>query len=943
MRVESVTVRAFGPFHGERLDLARGLTVVAGPNEAGKSTWHAAVRAAICGLPRRRGRPTSAEQEFADLHRPWDRPGEWSVAARLALDANERRVEIRQDLGERLDSTAIELPIGRTVSDEILTDGSPDASRWLGLDRDAFAATVCVDQADILAVTRAAGSLQQHLQRAAATRGSDATAAEAIDRLRRFRSEQVGLDRPNAVRPLRQATEWRDGARRVLEDARRQHDEYLRLAADADEARLAHTRALLRLRVVEAAAARHDATEVAERARRARALATRHPAEPDGAPERDRLADEVAAAIGGWIGRPAVPVLQGPTASELDAQLQALPEVPPGDLAVDAVVREAREAWIAARDAVLLLGDEPAVPPGPGVGLSSAELGSLVADLEARAPDVDPALQPVRDVARARKQTAERTRSLAGLGALAAGVLAAILAVVGMYPLAAAGAVVAVAVAAAYVRARGTAALAADDLRQAEAGLAPWNLARAAADARRADAVSRLAAAGVPDPLPSTVRALAAEAAAAEAATRARAEWEDRTTLAERRVGEAESRLRAALFSRGVQTGDGVGASFRDYEAACAQRAALMAEASRAAALASALASRHQAEAQTQAVLQATATARAALVRCASLADCPTDGRSEDALVEALRAWQRRRAEDLRVAAEGRTEWEQLQAILGGRSVEELELVATALARAAEERERELAALITAAQGDADPRHVDRPDAPPDVEPASLEDDTTARLAHLAAEERVALDAARSLAGAAEDRAGRLRDVAEAEEDLQRAQAELERVRRLDATLATTIALLEQAQERVHRDIAPVLAAAIRERLGELTAGRYDEAAVDPASLAVRVRERTTGRWRDAHRLSMGTREQVYLLLRSAMAQHLVTTGETAPLLLDEVTAQADERRKVAMLDVLHTMSRERQVILFTHDREVVAWANLHLNGAEDRLVELPDRMADAS
>ncbi|HXQ96658.1 MAG TPA: AAA family ATPase, partial [Candidatus Acidoferrales bacterium] len=222
MRVESVTARAFGPFHGDRLDLAPGLTVVAGPNEAGKSTWHAAARAAICGVPRRRGRPTAAEQEFADLHRPWDRPDEWSVVARLALDTDGRHVEIRQDLGERLDSAAIELPIGRTVTDEILTDGSPDASRWLGLDRDAFASTVCVDQAEILAVTRVAGSLQQHLQRAAATRGSDATAAEAIDRLRRFRSEQVGLDRPNSVRPLRQAIEWRDRARRDLDDARRQ-------------------------------------------------------------------------------------------------------------------------------------------------------------------------------------------------------------------------------------------------------------------------------------------------------------------------------------------------------------------------------------------------------------------------------------------------------------------------------------------------------------------------------------------------------------------------------------------------------------------------------------------------------------------------------------------------------------------------------------------------
>ncbi|HXQ95757.1 MAG TPA: hypothetical protein VN800_02435, partial [Candidatus Acidoferrales bacterium] len=154
---------------------------------------------------------------------------------------------------------------------------------------------------------------------------------------------------------------------------------------------------------------------------------------------------------------------------------------------------------------------------------------------------------------------------------------------------------------------------------------------------------------------------------------------------------------------------------------------------------------------------------------------------------------------------------------------------------------------------------------------------------------------------------------------------------------------LEQAQERVHRDIAPVLAAAIRDRLGALTAGHYDDATVDPASLEVRVRERTTGRWRDAQRLSMGTREQVYLLLRAAMAQHLVTTGETAPLLLDEVTAQADERRKVAMLETLHAMSRERQVILFTHDREVIEWARLHLERPEDSLVELPERTSEGA
>src|SRR5437773_6693135 len=61
MRVTHVVARAFGPFHGERLDLAPGMTVVTGPNESGKSTWHAALRLALTGLRRGRGRATAAD------------------------------------------------------------------------------------------------------------------------------------------------------------------------------------------------------------------------------------------------------------------------------------------------------------------------------------------------------------------------------------------------------------------------------------------------------------------------------------------------------------------------------------------------------------------------------------------------------------------------------------------------------------------------------------------------------------------------------------------------------------------------------------------------------------------------------------------------------------------------------------------------------------------
>jgi exonuclease SbcC len=139
----------------------------------------------------------------------------------------------------------------------------------------------------------------------------------------------------------------------------------------------------------------------------------------------------------------------------------------------------------------------------------------------------------------------------------------------------------------------------------------------------------------------------------------------------------------------------------------------------------------------------------------------------------------------------------------------------------------------------------------------------------------------------------------------------------------------------VHRDLAPVLGQAVARWLPIVSGGAYAEISVDPADLAVSVKEAMGGQWRNARLLSEGTREQIYLLLRVAMGEHLVTTGERAPLLLDEVTAQSDGDRKRQLLDVLHRLSGERQVILFTHDDDVVSWADGALHEPDDRLVRL--------
>ena len=176
--------------------------------------------------------------------------------------------------------------------------------------------------------------------------------------------------------------------------------------------------------------------------------------------------------------------------------------------------------------------------------------------------------------------------------------------------------------------------------------------------------------------------------------------------------------------------------------------------------------------------------------------------------------------------------------------------------------------------------------------------------------------------------------VARADEEVESAEAELRRIEQLRRTTALTRRFLARAQEQAHRDIAPVLAATLRSWLPGVTRGRYVDATVDPETLAIQVYG-SGGRWRPLDRLSAGTTDQVYLLLRVALAQHLATTGETCPLLLDGVTAQSDDERTQEILDLLLRLAAERQVVLFTQEESVLRWAREHLDGDRHRVREL--------
>lgn len=815
MWIERVTARAFGALRDESLELGPGLNVIFGLNEAGKTTWHAAIRMALTGVRRGRGSATKEASSVEDRHRPWDDRDRWAVEARLHV--GDRRIDLVQDLLGKVACRATDVDLGIDVSTEITRpDGTPDASVWLGLDRDAFAATLAVGQGEMLAVADNAAALQEHMQRAAAAHGTDATAAGAIERLREYRRRAVGADTSVAKGPLRTAMRDVTARQAELADARRRHDEYLATQAEAEVAATAVAAAERELTVVRLATAQAAALDARRRADRAAELAQRYPSPPAQLADRDEQADVVAAALAAWSARPAATAGSSRPVHEIAADLSALPAQPLGDLRPAPAVLAALQELALAEEARRAIDEAAQVPTGRSSSSASASIGGLV-----------------------------------GAGILA---IAGLLALVAGAPLVAA-VVLLLAVA-----------------------LGAWSVVRTTRPDER----------------------------------RPRRSQADVPTEAAARVTAGRASLSDALRACGVDPGDDPHSAARAYEAACLQRAEVADAASRAPALQRELDAARDAERLAadadRAVTQAEGGLRAALT--AAVPD-PDPNLTPAAVIELLQAWQRERGAMTAEVERSIREFEELTGLLSGRAVEDLAGDAA--------RSEQVAQQLAAAVG------------PDGLIPSKVDE------AAATAEVDRRRETAAMLSGAVDVRRADLLDVAAAEEAAGAAELRFAQVTELAEVIDETLGLLEAAQRQVHRDLAPILAAAIREWLPVLSGGAYIDAGVNPADLSIEVKERSTGAWRQARLLSGGTREQIYLLLRVAMAQHLVTTGESAPLLLDEVTAQADNEREREILDMLLALASGRQLVLFTHDDAVLGWAEANLHGERHRVIRLSD------
>ena len=958
MRFESVRAYAFGPFRDEELPFEPGMNIIYGPNEAGKSTWHSALYAGLCGQRRGRGRQPKSDSDFQEHHEPWDDKSAWEVGAVVALDQG-IRVELRHDLSGRVPVIVRDADIaGRDCANDIMYEGSPDGSRWLGLNRRSFLSVACVRQADILGILDNADALQEDLQRAAATAGTHETAAGALTLLTDYRAEHVGSQRA-PTKPLQKSARQVSAARDALDVARKKHAEHLdrldslaKLEQSASESKRQFDAA----RVVRAMA---EATRAQRRLGRIRELSAQF---PDGAPHfshgHDRTAQRIGTALSNWETRPQLHTPEGPTVCELEQQITGSRQRLD---AARALVTE-KHAKAASRRFDRAQQLDGLFPNGPPHYSSEHDrqaeqvaralehwrtrspmptlTGPTEQELERELTEIDRRLtEPTLGLRRMRSVW---VRIAAAVIFVAGGIITALLgfsgsglpaSLVGMGSLAVCGALLLGlaprldALSMAYIQTR--------EIDQERSRRIAQQLADRRAEEKRyeRDAGRRQEAANA---VRAATNAVGAHGGNVDAEVQALGNWQEQRSRDlekhERKTGEWDE-LQQLLAG---QTLDQIAREAKRLSEQAETLAARAGKSSLSAARKSptpteeqlsrleqqsgaecdewqeAIGRRreeddHYAEHKQQCQRLEEAVREAAISIGENRADIA-------AQLQAVRGWQERRTRELNEHERRTKEWDEFQQLLAGQTLDEV--IEEAELRCEEARR---------SSGAVDGCSLDaaRVQPWPDERLAELED-------HVGRARRAVATARGELT----EFISNLPSVADAEDALEAATHEHNRVKRLDSTLATTIKFLECAEERVNRNLAPVLRRTVIEWLPRVTGGRYVDCRVDPESLAVEV-SGADGRWRAANLLSHGTAEQVYLLLRVALARHLAKPGEGCPLILDDATGASDAERKRVLLDTLLAISRSVQVILFTHDDQVRAWAKERLCAHPNLLIEL--------
>ena len=162
--------------------------------------------------------------------------------------------------------------------------------------------------------------------------------------------------------------------------------------------------------------------------------------------------------------------------------------------------------------------------------------------------------------------------------------------------------------------------------------------------------------------------------------------------------------------------------------------------------------------------------------------------------------------------------------------------------------------------------------------------------------------------------------MAEVEDEIAYFEARISALESFRRSLDRAMQVLQEAAEEYHREFSPRLQSILNETLSFLTDGKYAEAHVGAKDLSLAITVPETGYLQTPDVLSYGTQDELYVLLRIAIAQLMTSQGETIPIMLDDPFVNFDTHRLARMLELLVRLSERYQVFLFTKDASIREW-----------------------
>lgn len=156
MRIKHLDIAHFGKFHDKQMELAPGINVIYGQNEAGKSTVHSFIGCMFFGAERLRGR--GAGKDNYTRFQPWEGSGAYSGSMSFLYKGRSYRI-IRDFQKDSMQSLIIDEETGQTVA-----EGSDAISEVIpGFTREKYRNTISAGQVSMKTDESFAAGMRSYL------------------------------------------------------------------------------------------------------------------------------------------------------------------------------------------------------------------------------------------------------------------------------------------------------------------------------------------------------------------------------------------------------------------------------------------------------------------------------------------------------------------------------------------------------------------------------------------------------------------------------------------------------------------------------------------------------------------------------------------------------------------------------------------------------------